>query len=151
MDQTLDRTAGTGSKMTADELNAYLDEVFPQMHEGGRTHVVEKAGGMFARIRMRYHDRHLRPGGTISGPSMMALADFALYVAILAEIGKVPLAVTTNLSINFLRKPAQSDLLGDCTLLKVGQRLAIGEVAIRSDGVDDLVAHVVGTYSIPAR
>ena len=80
---------------------------------------------------------------------MMALADFTMYVAVLATIGPVPLAVTTNLNINFLRKPAARDLIADCRLLKVGKRLAVGEVTIRSDGMDEPVAHVTSTYSIP--
>ena len=92
----------------------------------------------------------LRPGGTVSGPVMMAVADFALYVAILGEIGLVPLAVTTNLSINFLRRPSpDSDVIGKCRLLKVGKSLVVGEVALYSEGDEDPAAHVVGTYSIP--
>ena len=82
---------------------------------------------------------------------MMALADFAMYVGVLASIGPVPLAVTTNLNINFLRKPAARDLIAECRLLKLGKRLAVGEVTIRSDGADEPVAHVTSTYSIPAR
>ena len=80
---------------------------------------------------------------------MMALADFAMYVAVLASIGPVPLAVTTNLNINFLRKPAPRDLIGGGRLLKLGKRLAVGEVTIRSDGEEEPVAHVTSTYSIP--
>jgi uncharacterized protein (TIGR00369 family) len=82
---------------------------------------------------------------------MMALADLALYVAILAHIGPVALAVTTNLSFNFLRKPAQKGLVADCRLLKLGKRLATGEVSLRSDGETDLVCHATGTYAIPDR
>jgi acyl-coenzyme A thioesterase PaaI-like protein len=82
----------------------------------------------------------------------MAVADVALYVAILGEIGIVPLAVTTNLSINFLRKPsADRCIVGACKLLKVGQALAVGEVTLYSEGVAEPVAHAVGTYSIPRR
>ena len=80
---------------------------------------------------------------------MFALSDVALYVAILAQIGKVGLAVTTNLNINFLRKPPPRDLIGEARLIKLGKRLAVGEVGIRSEGEDELVAHAVGTYSIP--
>jgi uncharacterized protein (TIGR00369 family) len=80
---------------------------------------------------------------------MMALADFAMYVAVFSAAGRVPLAVTTNLNINFLRKPAQADLLAEARLLKHGKRLVVGEVTIRSDGQDDPVAHVTSTYSIP--
>jgi uncharacterized protein (TIGR00369 family) len=100
-------------------------------------------------VRLAYHERHLRPGGTISGPAMMALADLTLYVAILANIGPVGLAVTTNLAFNFLRKPGRSDLLAECRLLKLGKRLAMGEVKIRSDGEPEIVCHATGTYSIP--
>jgi uncharacterized protein (TIGR00369 family) len=102
-------------------------------------------------MRMAYHDRHIRPGGTLSGPSIMTLADLALYVAILAQIGPVALAVTTNLSFNFLRKPAQGDLIAECRLLKLGKRLAVGEVVLRSDGETDIACHATGTYSIPDR
>ena len=80
---------------------------------------------------------------------MMALADFAVYVAVLAAIGWVPLAVTTNLTINFLKKPAPRDLLAEARLIKLGKRLAVGEVDIRSEGEEELVAHVTSTYSIP--
>ena len=80
---------------------------------------------------------------------MMGLTDFAMYVAILASIGPVPLAVTTNLNINFLRKPAQRDLIAEARLIKLGKRLAVGEVEIYSDGEDDMVAHATSTYSIP--
>jgi uncharacterized protein (TIGR00369 family) len=93
----------------------------------------------------------IRPGGTISGPTMMALADFTMYVGLLGSIGPVALAVTTNLNINFLRKPGARDLIAECRLLKLGQRLAVGEVTVRSDGQDEPVAHVTSTYSIPRR
>jgi uncharacterized protein (TIGR00369 family) len=102
-------------------------------------------------MRMTYHERHLRPGGTISGPSMMGLADLALYAAILAQIGPVALAVTTSLNFNFLRKPEARDLIAECRLLKLGKRLAVGEVSIFSEGSSDVVCHATGTYSIPDR
>ena len=89
---------------------------------------------MRARMRLHFDDKHLRPGGTISGPSMFSLADVALYVAVLAQVGRVRLAVTTNLNINFLRKPPPADLIGEARLLKLGKRLAVGEVAISSAG-----------------
>jgi uncharacterized protein (TIGR00369 family) len=137
--------------MTAAELDAFLDREFPQIHLGGRTYHVEEVGPLSARLRMDYHERHLRPGGTISGPSMMALADLAIYVAVLAQVGPVALAVTTNLSFNFLRKPQPRALVADCRLLKLGKRLAVGDVAIRSDGEPDMVCHATGTYSLPTR
>jgi len=137
--------------MTAEEVSAFLDREFPQIHIGGRSYHIEAVGPLFARLRMDYHERHIRPGGTLAGPAMMALADLALYVAILAQIGPVGLTVTTNLSFNFLRKPAQRGLTAECRLLKLGKRLAVGEVDIRSEGAPDLVCHATGTYSIPDR
>ena len=113
--------------------------------------VVEEVGPSRARLRLIFSDRHLRPGGTISGPAMFTLADVGLYVAILAQIGPVALAVTTNLNINFLRKPAAADLIGECRLLKLGKRLAVGEVTLLSPDDPEPVAHATGTYSIPAR
>lgn len=138
------------TRMTASEVEAYLDEVFPQLHHGGRTYFIEDVGPMTARMRCDYHERHLRPGGTISGPTMMALADLALYAAILAQIGPVGLAVTTSLTFNFLRKPGQAALIGEARLLKLGKRLAVGEVSLYSQGEPELVCHATGTYSIPA-
>ena len=92
----------------------------------------------------------LRPGGTVSGPVLMAVADVALYVAILGEIGIVPLTVTTSFSINFLRKPSPDKaVVGVCKLMKVGKSLAVGEVTLYSEGGEEPLAHAVGTYSIP--
>ncbi len=138
-------------RMTVAEVEAFLDEAFPQIHIGGRVYHIEAVGPMTARMRCDYHERLLRPGGTISGPTMMALADLALYVAILAQIGPVGLAVTTNLAFNFLRKPGQAALIAECRLLKLGKRLAVGEVAITSQGSPEIVCHATGTYSIPDR
>jgi uncharacterized protein (TIGR00369 family) len=137
--------------LSAAELEALLAAEFPQAFHAGSGLSVEAVWAGGCRIRQRFGEGMIRPGGTISGPTLMALADFAMYVAILASIGPVPLAVTTNLNINFLRKPAQRDLLADAKLLKLGKRLAVGEVALRSDGDEDLVAHVTSTYSIPPR
>ncbi len=112
--------------------------------------MVEAIGKRSAVVRHKVGKDELRPGGTVSGPVMMALADTALYVAILGEIGIVPLTVTTSLNFNFLRKPSPDrDVIGVCKLLKVGKALAVGEVTIFSEGSDDPVAHAVGTYSIP--
>jgi acyl-coenzyme A thioesterase PaaI-like protein len=107
-------------------------------------------GDRGATVRHRIGINELRPGGTVSGPVMMAVADVALYAAILGEIGIVPLAVTTILNINFLRKPAADrDIVGICKLIKVGRTLATGDVYLYSEGDDRPVAHAVGTYSIP--
>jgi uncharacterized protein (TIGR00369 family) len=136
--------------MTLAEVRAFLDREFPQIAaEGGYT--VEAVRPRGARLRAAYHESQIRPGGTISGPTMMALADVSLYVAVLASVGPMALAVTTNLNINFLRRPAPRDLISECRLLKVGNRLAVGEVSIFSQDEEEPVAHVTGTYSIPPR
>lgn len=137
--------------MSLAELDAFLEREFPQMFTHGRIWHVLEIPPHGARLRMDYHPSQLRPGGTISGPAMMTLADFAMYAAVLGAIGPVGLAVTTNLSINFLRKPEPRALFADCRLLKLGKRLAVGEVTITSEGSDEPVAHVTGTYSIPPR
>jgi uncharacterized protein (TIGR00369 family) len=137
--------------LTRDEVEALLEREFPQLHYDGRLYHIEEVGPLSARMRLDYHERNVRPGGTLSGPSMMMLADLALYVAILGSAGPVPLAVTTNLSFNFLRKPAQRALIAECRLLKLGKRLAVGEVFLRSEGEEDVVCHATGTYSLPSR
>ena len=138
-------------KMSAAELERFLSAEFPQVFHGRSGLTVEETWCGGGRVRQTFDANSIRPGGTISGPTMMALADFAMYVGILASIGPVPLAVTTNLNINFLRKPGARDLVAECRMLKVGKRLAVGEVVIRSDGEDEPVAHVTSTYSIPPR
>ncbi len=137
--------------MSVEEIEAFLDREFPQIHLDGRIYVVEEVGGGTARMRMKAGPRHIRPGGTLSGPAMMTLADLGLYVVILAHIGPVGLAVTTNLNFNFLRRPEPRDLLAECRLLKLGARLAVGEVSLFSEGVAEPVCHATGTYSIPPR
>lgn len=136
--------------MSATELEAFLQSHFPETPEendfGFR---VEHVEDKFVRVRMIYHPRHLRPGGTVSGPAMMTLADTAMYLAVLAMIGPVAMTVTTSLNINFLRKPAPQDVIAECRLLKLGSRLAVGDVLIFSDGESDPVAQATVTYSIP--
>jgi uncharacterized protein (TIGR00369 family) len=146
--------AGGGAMRAAvisvQELERRLAAEFPEMFNDEGGFVIEEIRHGSCRVRQTYRPNSLRPGGTISGPTIMALADFAMYVAVLASIGWVPLAVTTSFNINFLRKPAPRDLLADVNLIKLGKRLAVGDVAIRSDGASDLVAHATSTYSIPA-
>lgn len=134
-----------------DELTVFLRKEFPQSFAFDGAMLIEEAVPMRARVRLPFHERHLRPGGTIAGPAMFGLADCALYIAVLATIGWVPMAVTTNLTINFMSKPEPGDIVGECRLLKLGKKLAVGEVSIHSAGRDDAVAHAVGTYSIPPR
>jgi uncharacterized protein (TIGR00369 family) len=137
------------AKMTVAELEKYLHVEFPQVFSDGDV-TIESADGTSCLLRQRYSDRMLRPGGTVSGPTLMALADFAMYVVLLSAIGPVGLAVTTNLNINFLRKgqPGQ-DVLAAARLLKLGKRLAVGEVNLLSGASPDPIAHVTSTYSIP--
>ena len=130
---------------TKAEICTFMAAEFPQSKC-----VVEEVGNGAATVSHRIGIDELRPGGTVSGPVLMAIADVALYVAILGAIGIVPLAVTTSLTINFLRKPSSSaSIVGVCKLIKVGKLLAIGEVSLYSQGSDAAVAHVVGTYAIP--
>lgn len=130
---------------TKREIIAFLQSDFPQSKS-----TVEEVGNRSAIVRRKTGIEDLRPGGTVSGPVLMEVADVALYVAVLGEIGIVPLAVTTNLSIHFLRKPQPDrDILGVCKLLKIGRSLIVGEVSIYSAGDPDVIAHAVGTYSIP--
>jgi uncharacterized protein (TIGR00369 family) len=133
--------------MTVDELNAFLREAFPH----GEPPLVEAADPTYARCRSRFRESQIRPGDTVSGPTMMALADTVMYALVLAAIGKEPLTVTTNLSINFLRRPGPVDLIAEARMLKLGRTLAVGDVAIRADGAREMCAHAVVTYSIPPK
>jgi uncharacterized protein (TIGR00369 family) len=137
------------AKMSVAELEKFLHDEFPQVFKGG-DFSIESADGTTCRLRQHYSDRMLRPGGTISGPTLMALADCAMYVVLLSAIGPIGLAVTTNLNINFLRRglPGQ-DVLAAARLLKLGKRLAVGEVNLLSGTSPDPIAHVTTTYSIP--
>ncbi len=133
-------------KVTVQQVQQLLEE--HQLDQGSHI-VIEALGPLSARARFRVAKKHLRPGGTVSGPTLMALADAAMYAAVLGEIGLVELAVTTNLNINFLKRPAPRDVLCEVKLLKVGKRLAIGEAFLYSEGDPEPVAHVTSTYSIP--
>lgn len=137
--------------VTVPELEAFLAREFPQAFGPGCPHSVVSLGPRMATVRLEAGEEQLRPGGTISGPAMMGLADVAVYVALLGQIGLVPLAVTTNLSINFLRKPPPGELFADARIIKLGKRLAVGDVGLRGAESADLVAHCVATYSIPDR
>ena len=130
-------------------LQGFLDEVFPQVKG---EFVVEHVEDMYSEIRIPISDKHLRPGGTVSGPTMFMLADVAVYATILAMIGKKALAVTTSCSLDFMRKPAAGkDLMAKCKLLKLGRVLAVGDVLIYSVGEDKPVARSTMTYSIPPK
>jgi uncharacterized protein (TIGR00369 family) len=135
--------------MTAVELDAFLRTGLPQLFNYDDL-AIEHADGQTCQVRQRFRESMLRPGGTISGPTLMVLADLAMYVVLLSAIGPIGLAVTTNLNINFLRKgqPGQ-DVLAAARLLKLGKRLAVGEVNLLSGSSPDPIAHVTSTYSIP--
>jgi uncharacterized protein (TIGR00369 family) len=133
--------------MTAEEIQNFLRQEFPE-----NPLIVEYCENRRARLRLEVDQTHLRPGGTISGPTMMLLADTAVYAAILTTIGAVALAVTTNLNINFLRKPEPNlDLIGESWLMKVGKRLIVGEIIIYSENDPEPVAHATCTYSLPTK
>jgi acyl-coenzyme A thioesterase PaaI-like protein len=132
---------------TRAEIIEFLQREFPQSRC-----MVEEVGPGSATVKRAVGTEDLRPGGTVAGAVLMAVADVAMYVAILGAIGIVPLTVTTSFTINFLRKPSPSSaIVGVCTLLKVGRTLAVAEVALYSEGTEDMVAHAVGTYSIPPK
>lgn len=134
-------------KMNAEEVMAYLAEVFPQVRD---EFAIDALSEDRLTMRMFTDDNHLRPGGTVSGPSMFKLADCAVYAMVLARIGRKALAVTTNCSIDFMRKPeAGADLLADCEVLKLGRVLCVCDVRLHSEGNAALVAHATLTYSIP--
>jgi uncharacterized protein (TIGR00369 family) len=136
-------------EMDAEALTRFLEEEFPQT---AGDFVIEDVQEMGIRVRMPAAERHLRPGGTVSGPSMFALADVSVYLAVLAMIGPKALAVTTNCSVDFMRKPAaRTDLICVCRLLKLGRVLAVGECLLFSEGTDAPVARASLTYSIPPR
>jgi uncharacterized protein (TIGR00369 family) len=130
-------------------LESKLRAEFPEMFSPESGYAIEDLWHGGCRVRWHFDRQSLRPGGTLSGVTMMALADLAMYVAVLSATGWTPLAVTTNLSINFVSKPAPRDLVAEARLFKLGKRLAVGEIAVRSDGGDALVAHATSTYSIP--
>lgn len=133
---------------TIAELNQFLLEHFPQWETAG---ILEDAGDGWATIRLKVEDAHLRPGGTVSGPTMMGMADVAIWIALQTQIGPSPLTVTSNLNINFLSKPKPVDMIAKARVLRVGKRTGVGECYIYSGDEDSMVAHVTATYSIPSK
>lgn len=132
---------------TKEEIIAFIQSESPNPR-----YKIESVGDSKATLSLDVGTDELRPGGTVSGPVLMSIADIAIYIAILGEIGIVPLAVTTSLTINFLRWPsADRSIVAECSLIKVGRALIVGEVSLYSKGSEDMVAHVVGTYSIPPK
>ena len=131
--------------MDADGLNAFFSEAF----QGTRPYLVESVEQGTVRMRLSASDVMIRPGGTVSGPTLMAMADAAAYAVVLAHLGPVALAVTSNLNISFLRKPAPVDVVVVADLLKLGRRLAVVDARLFSEGTDEPVAQATVTYAIP--
>jgi uncharacterized protein (TIGR00369 family) len=137
--------------MTVAELDAFLRVEMPQLFRHASI-AIERADGKTCRVREAYNDGMLRPGNTVSGPTLMALTDLTMWVVLLSAIGPVGLSVTTNLNINFLSKaPAGHDIIAEARLLKLGKRLAVGEVTLYSGAGPEPVAHATCTYSIPPK
>lgn len=135
--------------MDADALAVFMKDVFKQVADD---FVIEQVGETDLMTRLVVDDRHLRPGGTVSGPSIFALADVSAYLMTLARIGPKALAVTTNCSIDFMRKPAAGvDLISKTRLLKLGKLLSVCDVLVYSDGMAEPVARASLTYAIPPR
>ncbi len=139
--------------MNVDDINQFIEQHFPQINDGGQCYFVESIEPGVATLRLEPDNRHLRPGNTVSGPTLFTFADIAAYVVILAHIGPVALAVTTNLNINFLRKPTLQTLHCRCRIMKLGKRLCVVEADIypanEDAGGNASVAHATATYSIP--
>ena len=134
--------------MTIPDLQIFLNDVFPQVCED---FVIEDLSKNEITVRLKVSEKHLRPGGTVSGPSMFGLADVCFYLVILSNVGPKALTVTTSCSIDFMRKPAPKDLIAKARLLKLGKSLAVGDVLLFSEGMEMPVAHANVTYSIPSK
>jgi uncharacterized protein (TIGR00369 family) len=135
---------------TAEEVDHLIDVHFPEIHFGARVLFIDALTEQGARVRLKSHPKNLRPGGTVSGPALFTLADYGAYVAILARAGTAGLqSVTTNINLNFMRRPQPGDVIGEIRLIKFGKRLIVAEIDMYADGRDALVAHAVATYIMP--
>ncbi len=142
--------AATASVLTADQVSRLIDEAFPEIHAGGRRIRIASVATNEAHVHLEFDPSALRPGGTVSGPALFLLADFSIYVALLATLGPNAIqAVTSNLNITFLRRPEPADIEATARLIRIGRRLAYAEVALRSAGAAEVVAHATGTYALP--
>jgi len=136
-------------RFTIEELSEYVEEIFPQIKDDFEILEISEQG---SRVRLNVSFKHLRPGNTVSGPSIFYLVDCCAYMAVCANLGKEALAVTTNCSIDFMRKPSgKADLIANCELLKVGKSLVVAESKVYSEGNDKPVARATITYSIPPK
>jgi uncharacterized protein (TIGR00369 family) len=144
------QSRSTAPRLDAGRIAELVDIRFPQIHAGGRSMLIEEVCHARARVRMVCDPRHIRPGGTISGPAMFALTDFSVYVAIIASLGEPGFDwVTSSLNINFLTRPAATDMTALARLIRLGHRTAVGEVELYSEGVADMVAHATANYARP--
>lgn len=143
-------------RLTIKRVSSLFDRIFPVVHEGGRV-VIERLDSDRTRVRVLSDKSQIRPGGTVSGPTMFKLADVCVYIILIGALGENAIqATTTNLSINFMRRPLAGDIIGEARIMKRGRRLAFGEVAIlaegsrEGDGAPPLVAHATATYALPS-
>jgi len=143
-------TSHPPARLTASEVSGLIDESFPHVHAVGGRLAIDRIGPRTAVVRLTPDAHSVRPGGTISGPAMFTLADFAAYVAILGELGAGALqAVTSTMTINFLSRPVPADLIAHVRLIKIGRRLAVANIELFADGQPAMVAHATATYAIP--
>ncbi len=143
--------ASPRAPLSTEAVSRLIDETFPEIHAAGRQMVIESVTDRRARVRLGVDLRNLRPGGTVSGPAMFTLADFTIYVALIAALGSPAIpAVTSNLSINILLRPDPVDVVAEAHLIRIGRRLAYAEVALFSVGREDMIAHATGSYALGA-
>ena len=136
--------------MTADEVNQFLDSVYPQLNDEFSAYKIEDVRPGEVTVRLNADERHLRPGGTVSGPSLFTLADIGGYACALSHVGPEALSVTTNLNINFMRKAPPGPIVGHCRILKLGRSLMVFDIEMRAGPDNHIAAQATGTYSIPS-
>lgn len=137
--------------LEAQTIDALIAAHFPHVHGGQKSFFIEEVTATTSVVRMKFHERHVRPGGTISGPAMFTLLDIAVWVAVMAALGEAGVdAVTTHCNMHFLAKPAARDMIAKVTLLRVGKRSSVAECALFSEGSEEMVAHGVAGYAIPS-
>jgi len=145
---------GTHSRaplLSAERIDQLISTHFPHVHGGQKSFFIEDVTARSARVRMRFEERHVRPGGTISGPAMFTLGDIAIWVAVMGAMGEAGVdAVTTHFNLHFLARPGQRDMIAKVELLRVSGRSAVAECALFSDGSEEMVAHGVAGYAIPS-
>jgi uncharacterized protein (TIGR00369 family) len=132
-------------------IEALIDTHFPEIHHGGRTLYIDRLTQDGAVVRLKSHPRNLRPGGTVSGPAMFTLADYGVYVAILARFGEPGLqAVTSTITLNFLARPQPGDILAEIRILRAGRRLIVTQIEMFGEGRPELLAQATATYVMPS-